>query len=89
MNPTSMDRFSTGVTPIAPDEVGDCNGCGGMMYDYELCHCHSCDASIHTSCREKCAFCGADGCRHCLIELDTGELICLACSEDCKPEENP
>ena len=82
----NLDRFSTGVTPAEPYEVGDCGGCGATIYDYEFATCRACGAEVHEGRREKCEICGADGCRVCLIEdPDTGER---RCPENCEAAHN-
>jgi hypothetical protein len=77
----SYDRFSCGVTPRTPSEVGNCAGCGGTMYDYEVIKCGACEAQVHEGCIEVCEGegCGQIGCRACLTENDEGLLMC----EDC------
>lgn len=81
----SYDRFSCGVNPKMPIEVGDCAACGGMMYDYEVIKCLACDAEIHQGCIEACEGegCGEIGCKACLMETDEGLLLC----EECKNNE--
>jgi len=80
---SNLDRFSCGVTPKIPDEVGSCEVCGGTIYDYELMNCSVCDAKIHKGCTEVCDGCGFVGCKNCLTEID-GLLFC----EDCKEKAN-
>jgi len=80
---TNLDRFSQGVTPKEPDEVGCCAACSGTMYDYDLIECDICGSRIHQSCIEVCDGCGRVGCKCnvCLVEID-GLLYC----EECKPK---
>lgn len=81
MNPT-LDRFSTGVTPREPVEIGTCEGCGGVMYDYELRRCGACDSQVHEGCLAHCEICERTGCRACLTQdPDTGER---RCQENCE-----
>lgn len=78
----TLDRFSTGVMPREPVEVGTCEGCGGVMYDYELRTCGACGCQVHEGCLEKCEICGRDGCKACLTQdPDTGER---RCEENCE-----
>ena len=79
----NLDRFSFGYTPREPVEVGDCEACGYVIYDYELIHCSMCDVKIHQSCESKCDKCSSRGCKGengCLIEIE-GLLFCLSCYE--------
>lgn len=83
----SYDRFSGISPPKEPVEVGDCSGCGRMMYDYEVVKCLACDSEIHEGCIETCEgekdngeICGQIGCRACLKE----NLLC----EECKNRES-
>ena len=79
----NLDRFSQGYTPKVPDEVGSCEACGGVIYDYEFAKCQACDAQIHTGCIKKCDICGRKGCTICLHEYpEDGWLYC----EECNPE---
>lgn len=76
----NLDRFSCGVTPKVPDEVGGCEACGGVIYDYELEKCDSCDARIHHGCAEVCDVCASAGCKCCVKEdPEDGLLKCEAC----------
>jgi len=76
----NLDRFACGYNPTTPDEVGDCNACGSMIYDYELDKCESCDLRIHHGCAEVCDICGCVGCKGCVKEdPEDGLLYCEAC----------
>ena len=78
----NLDRFSCGVTPTVPDEVGNCEACGGVIYDYELARCRVCDAVIHEGCEKRCDVCGAAGCKCCLWENEEDSfLYCTSCQE--------
>lgn len=80
---TNLDRFNCGVTPKEPVEVGCCEACSGVIYNYELMKCGLCDARIHGGCSEECDGCGMLGCKSCLKENDEGLLLC----EECNPKE--
>lgn len=75
------DRFSVGVEPAVAVEVGGCEGCGGVIYDYELASCNACDARVHRGCMEVCFCCGTFGCRSCLVK--DPETLDWRCEEDC------
>jgi len=79
----NLDRFSCGYTPKPAIEVGTCNACGDVIYDYELTRCGACDAIIHERCKSKCDKCGARGCKGengCLTDID-GLRFCIVCKE--------
>ncbi|MCJ7777780.1 MAG: hypothetical protein MUP16_05650 [Sedimentisphaerales bacterium] len=84
----NLDRFSCGVTPKIPDEVGSCEVCGGTIYDYELINCSVCDAKIHIGCAEECDGCGRVGCKLCLKENEEGLLHCETCKEKTNADSN-
>ena len=80
----NLDRFSCGYTPRPAIEVGDCQACDDMMYDYEQTKCLFCDQKIHQKCSSHCDKCGREGCKGefgCLKEID-GLLYCLTCLEN-------
>ena len=76
-----LDRFASGVTPITPTEVGGCEGCGEVVYIYELTNCPACGARVHQGCVKECEVCGAQGCRSCMVKND--ETLGWECKEDC------
>ena len=83
----NLDRFQ-GAEPVAAIEAGDCGGCGGVMYEYDVVICpnKSHAAEVHKDCVGKCDGCGSDGCRACLIQdPDSGDRLC----EDCREGERP
>ena len=58
-------------------EVGSCEGCGGVIYEYELTHCRTCGADVHQGCIETCEVCKRKGCRACLeCDPDDGTWRC-------------
>lgn len=78
----NLDRFSCGVTPRAPDEVGVCKACSGTIYDYELMKCDTCDAQIHQKCQVECKMCHHVGCMCCMFwDEKYSEWFC---DESCK-----
>ena len=79
----SYDRFSCGVNPKVPIEVGDCPGCDDMMYDFEVTICPGCGTKVCKKCIETCENCHQIGCRVCLTENEEGLLLC----EECKNTE--
>jgi len=83
----NLDRFSCGYTPKIPVEVGSCEACGGVIYDYELEKCGSCDSRIHHGCAEVCDVCGHVACKLCVKEdPDEGLLLCEACRPEPESE---
>lgn len=79
----NLDRFSVGVEPIEPTEVGTCDGCGGVIYKYELAKCIGCGAMVHQGCLENCSSCELDGCRCCLKrDEETLYWFCEECGDD-------
>ena len=67
------------AAPPAPVEVGDCDSCGGVIYEYELAHCPHCGRQIHNTCAKACAVddCAEPGCRRCMVQdPDMGEWFC-------------
>ena len=62
----------------APRDAGDCQACGGEMYEYEVTSCDSCDNDrIHAGCIVICSGCGEFGCKCCMKKDDeTGEWFC-------------
>ncbi|MBN2312333.1 MAG: hypothetical protein JXM79_00295 [Sedimentisphaerales bacterium] len=76
----NLDRFSCGVTPSIPDEVGHCAGCGGVMYDYEVTSCNNCGSEVHEGCTVKCHGCEYEGCKACLTQSQENlEWYCPDC----------
>jgi hypothetical protein len=80
-----MDRFEAPRADEAPIEVGHCEICGGMMYDYEKTDCPNCDAEVHIGClliltcqREGCY---ERGCEKCMI-FDNPDDKNPYCSEE-------
>lgn len=78
-----------GYSPKPAVEVGNCNACDDMMYDYEVVTCNLCDWRIHQRCEAFCDICKRRGCKGqfgCLKEID-GLLYCFSCQEiyhECK-----
>ena len=64
-----MDRFEAPRADEWPIEVGDCEGCGEMMYDWEKIECPNCGAGIHFACRLTCnrEGCYKQGCDKCMV----------------------
>jgi len=80
----NLDRFSCGVIPKEPNEVGTCCACGETIYDYESANCPICDEKVHEKCIKICDVCHeVIACKACLTEID-GLFYC----EDCKGEES-
>lgn len=78
-----MDRFSQGYTPIIDVEFGSCQGCGGVIYQYELAICGWCASEVHFGCLQSCERCGFEGCRTCLSkDPDTLEWVCEECRKE-------
>lgn len=73
---SNYDRFSIGVTPTMPEEVGTCGACSGVMYDYELRQCPACGDQVHRGCLHKCDHCAKIGCKSCLEPDTEGNFYC-------------
>ncbi len=59
-----------------PDIVGNCQACGGAIYDFEFTTC-SCGSEVHRGCKVECEFCGKIGCKACMIfNPDAGIYQC-------------
>jgi hypothetical protein len=72
-------RLENTAAPRWPTEVGDCEACGGTVYDYEAAHCPSCGRFVHRGCLKVCAVnsCTAAGCARCMIQdAETCEYLC-------------
>jgi len=63
-----------------PDIVGECEACGGQIYDYEFSICNCCDSQIHEGCKVECEQCGDKGCKVCYVKDDEDFYVC---GEDC------
>ncbi len=84
-----MDRFVTPDGSSEANEVGSCEACGGVVYDYESTSCPSCQSHIHTGCKKKCSVCGSQGCRTCLAQdPDSQDWICENCMLEILESEN-
>ncbi len=73
------ERHEQTTCPPVPTEVGDCESCGGAVYDYEATHCPTCGRLIHGSCLKSCAAegCAGEGCGRCMVlEPESGEHVC-------------
>ena len=68
----------------ALDTIGNCEACGGQMYEYERVFCPSCDCEIHNTCQINCEECGETGCKCCLKDSGEGEFFCRPDMSDCE-----
>ena len=82
-----LEYWGHHITVDEPNMVGDCEACGGEIYDYELAICESCDSQIHIDCRVQCV-CGYEGCRLCMLKIDDEYFCGPECKEDFKVNEN-
>ena len=74
----TLDRFSCGFTPQVV-EVGYCQACDSIIYDYEKSRCDSCEDIIHDRCKSACQSCGMPGCGKCIKLDDEGYELCEEC----------
>jgi hypothetical protein len=72
------DRFEQVHFERQPLEVGDCEACDEIIYDYENTKCEMCEAKVHLRCLSRCDYCGKAGCKICL-RFEDCLLICEGC----------
>ena len=86
VNPADIREAEIYGTPSAK-EVGTCEACSGVIYDYELDKCKnpSCEKRIHHGCADSCDECSGFGCKACLKEID-GLLYCEGCKTETESE---
>lgn len=72
-----------------PVTAGDCQACGGEVYDYEVTQCELCgNDMIHKGCVKKCFTCGISGCASCIKQSDIDlEDYCQECIKEVKEDE--
>jgi len=64
-----------------PSIIGTCDICHNEIYEgYEMFHCE-CDLVVCGECKVKCAYCGTEGCKGCMIlDMATLEWFCNTAS---------
>jgi hypothetical protein len=72
------DRFEQVHFERQPLEVGECEACDEIIYDYENTKCEMCEAQVHQKCTCRCGHCGKAGCKVCMKDED-GLMICYGC----------